>query len=115
MIVFPIACLGSEPGGGLNSLFYRRWLQDPDETFLRLIVWISKFDLQEILKSVSKNSKLYTLKGYMYSVHGQIMPDAVLPALARRIFGFISILRNPSIDIFEDHFVARCLHKCLIY
>ena len=44
MIVFDIARLGSEPGGGLNSLSYRRWLQDPDETFLRLIVWISKFD-----------------------------------------------------------------------
>lgn len=50
-----------------------------------------------------------------YPVHGQIVPDAVLPSFGRWILGFVGVLLKPFIDFFENHGVPSYALQRSVY
>lgn len=49
-----------------------------------------------------------------YAIHGQIMPDAVLPSLGFRGAGLVRVVLEPIVDVAEYHGVPRGVQKSLV-
>lgn len=49
------------------------------------------------------------------AVHGEIMPDTVLPAFCLGCCCFVGVLFEPVVDVTENHGVTVCMKECLVY
>lgn len=53
----------------------------------------------------------YGEDGGTYAIHGEVVPDAVLPALGVRPFSFIGVRLEPLVDVSEYHRVAISIQE----